>query len=98
MYMCADDTATLCYGSTIAGARDRAKRAAVTTTKWARDWKMRLAGGKTQVLALSQHYLDARDVYIHVDGAQVEGGRHLHLLGVTLDSTWESIAHASARK
>ncbi|KAF0307222.1 Retrovirus-related Pol polyprotein from type-1 retrotransposable element R1 4 [Amphibalanus amphitrite] len=31
------------------------------------------------------HYVDARDLYIHVDGARVDAGRHLHLLGVTLD-------------
>ncbi|XP_043216170.1 uncharacterized protein LOC122378769 [Amphibalanus amphitrite] len=85
VFLYADDTATLCSGGTIAEARDRAQQAADAIAKWARDWKMRLAGSKTQVLALSQHYVDARDLYIHVDGARVDAGRHLHLLGVTLD-------------
>ncbi|KAF0304735.1 putative RNA-directed DNA polymerase from transposon BS [Amphibalanus amphitrite] len=85
VFLYADDTATLCSGGTIAEARDRAQQAADAIAKWARDWKMRLAGSKTQVLALSQHYVDARDLYIQVDGARVDAGRHLHLLGVTLD-------------
>ena len=85
VYMYADDTATLCSGGTIAQARDRAQQAADTITRWARDWKMRLAGSKTQALVLSQRYQDARDFHIWVDGAQVQGARHLHLLGVTLD-------------
>ena len=85
VYMYADDMATLCSGGTIAEARDRAQRAADTMTRWARDWKMRLAGSKAQALVLSQHYVDARDFHIRVDGTEVSGARHLHLLGVTLD-------------
>ena len=46
---------------------------------------MRLAGNKTQVLALLQRYEDARDLHIHVDGARVNRSRHLNLLGVSLD-------------
>ena len=46
---------------------------------------MRLAGSKTQVLALSQRYEDARDLVIRVDGTPVKGSRHLSLLGVTFD-------------
>ena len=85
VYMYADDTATLCSGGTIAQARGRAQQAADTITRWARDWKMRLAGSKTQALVLSQRYQNARDFHIWVDGAQVQGARYLHLLGVTLD-------------
>ena len=40
---------------------------------------------QTRVLSLSQRYEDARDLHIHVDGARVNGSRHLNLLGVTLD-------------
>ena len=79
------DSLGLCSGGTIAQARDRAQQAADTITRWARDWKMRLAGSKTQALVLSQRYQDARDFHIWVDGAKVQGARHLHLLGVTLD-------------
>ena len=75
----------MCSGGTIAEARDRAQQAADTIAKWARDWKMRLAGSETQVLTLSQHHIDAWGLYIHVDGARVDAGRHLHLLSVTLD-------------
>ena len=85
VYMYADDTATLCSGGTIAEARERAQQAADVMARWARSWKMRLAGNKTQVLALSQRYEDARDLHIYVDGARVDGSRHLNLLGVTLD-------------
>ena len=46
---------------------------------------MRLAGSKTQVLALSQRYEDARDLVIRSDGTPVKGSRHLSLLGVTFD-------------
>ena len=81
--MYADDTATLCSGGTIAEARERARQAADVMARWARAWKMRLAGNKTQVLALSQRYEDARDLHVHVDDARVNGSRHLNLLGVT---------------
>ena len=46
---------------------------------------MRLVGSKTQALVLSQHYVDDRDFHIRVDGTEVSGARHLHLLGWTLD-------------
>ena len=85
VYLYADDTATLCSGSTIQEARERAQLAADAITGWARKWKMRLAGNKTQVLVLSQRYQDARDFYIHVDGVKVAGSKHLSLLGVILD-------------
>ena len=85
VYLYADDIATLCSGGTIDQARDRAQSAADVMARWARRWKMRLAGSKTQVLALSQRHQDARDLKIKVDGATVEATRHLHLLGVTFD-------------
>ena len=85
VFMYADDTATLCSGATIEQARDRAQRAADVMAAWARRWKMRLAGSKTQVLVLSQKHQDARDFTIKVDGTPVAGTRHLRLLGVTFD-------------
>ena len=85
VYMYADNTATLCSGATIEQARDRAQRAADVMAAWARRWKMRLAGSKTQVLVLSQKHQDARDFTIKVDGTPVAGTRQLRLLGVTFD-------------
>ena len=67
-----DDMATLCSGGHRQGGpspRDRAQQAADTITRWARDWKMRLPGSRTQALVLSQRYQDTRDFHIGVDGA-----------------------------
>ena len=94
-FMYADDTATLSSGATIEQAKDRAQRAADVMAAWARRWKMRLAGSKTQVLALSQRHDDARDLEIKVDGASVKGTRHLHLLGVTFDRLLHFGEHCS---
>jgi len=46
---------------------------------------MKLAGSKTQTLVLSQRHEDARTFTLRVDGARVQGSRHLHQLGVTFD-------------
>ena len=48
----ADDTSTLSAGSSIDLAR-RAQLAADILARWARRWKMRIAGQKTQALVLS---------------------------------------------
>ena len=81
----ADDTATLSAGATIELAKSRAQRAADTLAGWARRWKMRIAGQKTQALVLSQWSRDAVDFKLRVDGAEVRGGPHLKLLGITFD-------------
>ncbi|KAF0298220.1 RNA-directed DNA polymerase from mobile element jockey [Amphibalanus amphitrite] len=94
-YMYADDTATLSSGATIAQAMVRAQRAADVMAAWARKWKMRLAGSKTQVLVLSQRHEDARDIVLRVDGTAVKGTRHLHLLGVTFDRLLHFGEHCS---
>ena len=94
-YMYADDTATLSSGATIAQAMERAQRAADVMAAWARRWKMRLAGSKTQVLALSQRHEDARDIVLKVDGTSVRGTQHLHLLGVTFDRLLHFGEHCS---
>ncbi|KAF0304474.1 RNA-directed DNA polymerase from mobile element jockey [Amphibalanus amphitrite] len=94
-YMYADDTATLSSGATIAQAMVRAQRAADLMAAWARKWKMRLAGSKTQVLVLSQRHEDARDIVLRVDGTAVKGTRHLHLLGVTFDRLLHFGEHCS---
>ena len=67
----ADDSATLCSGATITEDRDRAQRAADVMASWPRRWKMRLAGSKTQVLALSQRYEDVSDLVSKVYGTPV---------------------------
>ena len=48
-------------------------------------WKMRIAGQKTQALVLSQYSRDATGFELKVDGAEVRGGSHLKLLGITFD-------------
>ena len=90
-----DDTATLYYGATITEASDRAQRAADVMANWARRWKMRLAGSKTQVLVLSQQYEDARLLVIRVGGTPVRGSRHLSLLRVTFDRQLHFGEHCS---
>ena len=56
---------------------------------------MKVAGNKTQVLALSQRHADARDLVLRVDGTAVKGTRHLHLLGVTFDRLLHFGEHCS---
>lgn len=85
VYAYADDTATLSAGATLELASRRAQEAADTLAKWARRWKMRIAGNKTKALVLSQWHRDAKDYKLRVDGAEVRGGPHLKLLGVTFD-------------
>ena len=70
----ADNTATLSAGATIELTKSRAQRAADTLAGWARRWKMRIAGQKTQALVLSQWSRDAMDLKLRVDGAEVKGG------------------------
>ena len=60
-----------------------------------RNWKMQLAGHKTQVLVLSQRYQDARDFCVKMDGGRVPGERHLYLLGVTIDRQLHFGEHCS---
>ena len=81
----ADDTATLSAGSSIDLAKRRAQLAADTLARWARRWKMRIAGQKTQALVLSQWSQDAKNLSIRVDGAVVEGSPSLTLLGIKFD-------------
>ena len=68
----ADDTATLSVGATIELARSRPQRVADTLAGWARRWKMRIAGQKTQALVLSQWSRDAVDLKLRVDGPKSE--------------------------
>ena len=84
-FMYADDTATTCSDGTIEEARNWAQQDADAMARWTRTWKMRLAGSKTQMLALLQRYKDQRNLHIHVDGARVDGTRHLNLFGTTLN-------------
>ena len=81
----ADDTATLSAGASMPEAKARAQQAADTLAGWARRWKMKIAGQKTQALVLSQWSKDATDFKLKVDGAEVKGSPHLKLLGITLD-------------
>ena len=83
-FMYADDTATLSAGATIELAQARAQEAADTLAKWASQWKMKIAGQKTQLLVLSQWSRDS-PVSIKVGGADVKSQQHLKLLGVTFD-------------
>jgi len=83
--MYADDTATLSSGCDIGLARSHAQEAADAMVRWARKWKMKTAGEKTQALVLSQRYQDARDFSIKVAGVEVAGQPHLKLLGVVFD-------------
>ena len=91
----ADDTATLSAGSSIDLARGRAQRAADTLARWARRWKMRIAGQKTQALVLSQWSRDAKNFTIKVDGVTVEGSSSLTLLGVKFDRLLHFGEHCS---
>ena len=84
-YAYADDTATLSAGATMEQATSRAQQAADTMARWARRWKMKMAGQKTQALVLSQWYRDPVGFSLRVDGAEVKGSTHLKLLGVTFD-------------
>ena len=94
--MYADDTAILCAGNDIATAQRRAQRAADTLVQWATAAKMRVAGEKTQVLALSQAPRDATDCAIKVAGEVVTCGEKLKLLGVTLERTLHFGAHCKS--
>ena len=94
-YMYADDTTTLSRGCSIAIARERAQRAADVMSSWADRWKMKLAGEKTQVLALSQWARDANNMEIKVAGKTVKGASTLKLLGVTFDRLLHFGAHCT---
>ncbi|KAF0312001.1 RNA-directed DNA polymerase from mobile element jockey [Amphibalanus amphitrite] len=83
--MYADDTATLSAGATVELAVARAQKSADALARWARHWKMSIAGQKTQALLLTQRSRDERGVQLLVNGTQVTGGTSLHLLGVTFD-------------
>lgn len=48
--------------------------------QWSQDWKMTIAGEKTQGLTHSQTTSD-RDITIKVDGTAVKGEAQLNLLG-----------------
>ena len=85
IYMYADDTATLSSGASIEQAERRAQQAADVISGWAARWKMRIAGEKTQALALSQLARDATHLKVKVTGAEVTAGTSLRLLGVTFD-------------
>ena len=85
IFMYADDTATLSAGSTIEEAQTRAQQAADVMARWADQWKMVIAGHKTQALVLSQWARDARNLQIKVAGSPVPSQPHLKLLGVTFD-------------
>ena len=95
MLIYADDTATLSAGATIELATSRAQRAANVLAQWSRDWKMAIAGEKTQVLTLSQTTSD-RDITIKVDGTTVKGAAQLNLLGVQLDRLLHFGGHCSS--
>ena len=83
--MYADDTATLSAGATVELAVARAQKSADALARWARHWKMSIAGQKTQALLLTQRSRDERGVQLLGNGTQVTGGTSLHLLGVTFD-------------
>lgn len=74
VFMYADDTATVSAGCSIDQAGRRAQEAADVISTWARRWKIRVAGEKTQIIVLSQWARDAAGFKIRVDGATVEGG------------------------
>ena len=93
VFMYADDTATLSSGCDIELARSRAQKAADIMARWAERWKMRIAGAKTQVLALSQWSKDAAGLSIKVAGTPVPGTDQLKLLGVTFDRLLHFGAH-----
>ena len=95
IYMYADDTATLSSGASIEQAERRAQQAADVISGWAARWKMRIAGEKTQALALSQWARDATHLKVKVAGAEVTAGTSLRLLGVTLDRLLHFGAHCS---
>ena len=80
-----DAGATPSAGATMEQATSRAQQAADTMARWARRWKMKMAGQKTQALVLSQWYRDPVGFSLRVDGAEVKGSTHLKLLGVTFD-------------
>ena len=91
--MYADDTATLSSGASIEQAERRAQQAADVISGWAARWKMRIAGEKTQALALSQCSRDATHLRVKVAGAKVTAGTTLRLLGGTFDRLLHFGAH-----
>ena len=93
--MYADDTATLSSGASIEQAERRAQQAADVISGWAARWKMRIAGEKTQALALSQWARDGTHLKVKVAGAEVTAGTSLRLLGVTFDRLLHFGAHCS---
>ena len=93
--MYADDTASLSAGATLELATGRAQRAADILAQWSRDWKMSIAGEKTQVLCLSQTASD-KNITVRVDGTEVKGASHLNLLGVKLDRLLHFGEHCSS--
>ena len=93
--MYADDTATLSSGASIEQAERRAQQAADVISGWAARRKMRIAGEKTQALALSQWARDATHLKVKVAGAEVTAGTSLRLLGVTFDRLLHFGAHCS---
>ena len=95
IYMYADDTATLSSGASIEQAERGAQQAADVISGWAARWKMRIAGEKTQALALSQWARDATHLKVKVAGAEVTAGTSLRLLGVTFDRLLHFGAHCS---
>ena len=93
--MYADDTATLSSGASIEQAERRAQQAADVISGWAARWKMRIAGEKTQALALSQWARDATHLRVKVAGAEVTAGTSQRLLGVAFDRLLHFGAHCS---